>query len=273
MAAKSKTSKAKGKRPGRKSAKAARPRVRPEIPVTLNEQVSPVSVPTPEEIDNLSDGELSPRQNAFILHYLNGVPATEAYQLAGFITKSYSAAAAGACYLLKCPKIYRAIRAWFVQRTERVEIDKDYLIAKLVENLERSMRARPVFDALGHPTGEYQYEGNVANQSAKLIAQMLGMIQLNVNHRGKVDVDHSGQVGHAHLHAHVEMNGKKVLLKDLTPEERLTFWNLAKRLQAEKNGDTEPITVPALPAPEIAPSSSTQQESPHAASQTSETSS
>jgi hypothetical protein len=34
-----------------------------------------------------------------------------------------------------------------------------------MENVERAMQAQPVLDAKGVPTGEYRYEGSVANRA------------------------------------------------------------------------------------------------------------
>jgi phage terminase small subunit len=45
----------------------------------------------------------------------------------------------------------------------------------LVENVERAMQAAPVLDAKGNPTGEYRYNGGVANRALELIGKENGM--------------------------------------------------------------------------------------------------
>lgn len=54
-------------------------------------------------------------------------------------------------------------------------IDRAWVIGKLVQNVERSMQAEPVYDNEGKPTGEYRYEGTVANQALGLIGKEIGM--------------------------------------------------------------------------------------------------
>ena len=56
-----------------------------------------------------------------------------------------------------------------------VGIDRAWVVKKLVENVERAMQAVPVLDNKGTPTGEYRYDGTVANQGLALIGRELGM--------------------------------------------------------------------------------------------------
>ena len=51
-----------------------------------------------------------------------------------------------------------------------------WVLERLKENVERSMRAVPVLDHEGNPTGEYQYAGNVANKALELRGKQLGMV-------------------------------------------------------------------------------------------------
>jgi phage terminase small subunit len=45
----------------------------------------------------------------------------------------------------------------------------------LVENVDRAMEAEPVLDPKGNPTGEYKYNGNVANRALELLGKEIGM--------------------------------------------------------------------------------------------------
>jgi hypothetical protein len=66
--------------------------------------------------------------------------------------------------------------AKIVARTvERASIDKAWVIDRLRENAERAMQARPVFDHEGNKTGEYRYDGAVANRALELIGKEIGM--------------------------------------------------------------------------------------------------
>ena len=58
---------------------------------------------------------------------------------------------------------------------EKTSVSKAWVIAKLVENVERAMQAVPVLDRQGNPTGDYTYQGNVANRALELIGKEYGM--------------------------------------------------------------------------------------------------
>jgi hypothetical protein len=58
---------------------------------------------------------------------------------------------------------------------ERTAIDKEWVIERLRENVERAMQARPVLDRAGNPTGSYAYNGAAANRALELLGKELGM--------------------------------------------------------------------------------------------------
>src|SRR5277367_7180129 len=58
---------------------------------------------------------------------------------------------------------------------ERTAIDKEWVIERLRENVERAMQARPVLDRAGNPTGSYVYNGAAANRALELLGKELGM--------------------------------------------------------------------------------------------------
>lgn len=62
-----------------------------------------------------------------------------------------------------------------VEVAEKALIDRAWVVTRLVENVNRSMQAVPVLDKKGNRTGEYQYEGSVANRGLELIGKDLGM--------------------------------------------------------------------------------------------------
>ena len=51
----------------------------------------------------------------------------------------------------------------------------DWVLPMLKENAERAMQVRPVLDIRGQATGEYSWDGNVANRALELIGKHLGM--------------------------------------------------------------------------------------------------
>jgi phage terminase small subunit len=59
----------------------------------------------------------------------------------------------------------------------KVGISKAWIIEKLKQNLDRAMQEVEVLDHDGKGTGEFRYEGNVANKALELMGKELGMYQ------------------------------------------------------------------------------------------------
>lgn len=78
-------------------------------------------------------------------------------------------------------------RAATEMAAERLSIDREWVLSTLVENVNRAMQAVEVKDSRGVRTGEFKYEGSVANQALQLIGKELGMFvdrseNVNINH-------------------------------------------------------------------------------------------
>jgi len=54
-------------------------------------------------------------------------------------------------------------------------LTRAYILERLHENMKRAMQLEPVRDSSGKPTGEYRYEGAVANRAIELMGKELGM--------------------------------------------------------------------------------------------------
>src|SRR6516164_6514634 len=61
-------------------------------------------------------------------------------------------------------------------RAEKFVVGPQWVTDRLVENVNRSMQIDCPKDAEGNPTGNYQYQGNVANRALELLAKSLGML-------------------------------------------------------------------------------------------------
>jgi phage terminase small subunit len=115
----------------------------------------------------------------FAQQMAKGASQRDAYRAAGYNTKSDAAADASASRLLSNAKV--AARVAELQTkvealtVEKTAVTKAWVIAKLVENVERAMQAEPVLDNEGKPTGEYKYNGSVANRSLELLGKEQGM--------------------------------------------------------------------------------------------------
>lgn len=122
----------------------------------------------------MREKKLTERQEAFIREYLVDLNATQAAIRAGYSKKT--AKETGYENLTK-PHIQKAIADAIEKRSERTEITQDWIISKLVLNVERAMQAEPVRDRGGNPTGEYVYHGSAANKALELLGKHLGMFK------------------------------------------------------------------------------------------------
>lgn len=66
---------------------------------------------------------------------------------------------------------------------EKLALTKEWVIGRLMENAERALQHVPVMQD-GKPTGEYRYEGAVANRSLEILAKHLGILVDKVEHSG-----------------------------------------------------------------------------------------
>jgi len=129
---------------------------------------------------------LNARQQRFVEEYLIDLNATQAAIRAGYSAKT---AEQQGPRLLGNVGVGVAIQAAKARRTERVEVTQDWVLARLVENVERSMTAAPVRDREGNETGEYVYAGSVANKALELLGKHVGMFAENVNLRTPEGID------------------------------------------------------------------------------------
>ncbi len=115
----------------------------------------------------MTKGKLTPKQQLFVAEYLVDLNATQAAVRAGYSNKSaYSVGHEN----LKKPEVAAAMQA----RLERTKAGQDWIVERLVENVERAMTVEPVMVG-GVETGEYVYQGNVANKALELLGRHAGM--------------------------------------------------------------------------------------------------
>lgn len=118
---------------------------------------------------------LTAKQEHFAVLIAKGVNGTEAAKTAGYAEKS---AHVTASQLLRLPKVGLRIAELkdgiTAQVVERVGIDKAWVIAQLVENVEMGKQAVPVVID-GVATGEYEQQLPAANKALELIGKELGM--------------------------------------------------------------------------------------------------
>lgn len=106
------------------------------------------------------------RHERFCQELAKGKSADEAYQIAGFRPNRGNAS------VLKAKQnISKRVAELQAKVAEKAAIDAAWVLKRLVENVDRAMQTEAVLDNEGKPTGEYHYEGNVANRALELIGK------------------------------------------------------------------------------------------------------
>jgi phage terminase small subunit len=122
----------------------------------------------------MTQQSLMPREEAFAQEYVVDYSAKDAAIRAGYKENS---AGKTANKLLKKERVQRRIDELQAERQERTRVTADWVRDKLVQNVEKAMQAEPVLDREGNETGEYKYQGSVANKALELLGRDIGMFQ------------------------------------------------------------------------------------------------
>lgn len=115
---------------------------------------------------------LTPKQERFVAEYLIDLNATQAAIRAGYSAKT---AQEQSSRLLSKDIVASAVAARQSKVADKLEISHEWVLSKLVENIDRAMQAAAVLDNDGKPTGEYKYDGSVANRALELVGKHIGM--------------------------------------------------------------------------------------------------
>lgn len=121
------------------------------------------------------------RHERFAQELAKGTSASEAYELAGYKPNRGNAIALkqDQRISMRVAEILQEREQIHAQATadavERAGLTKEWVINRLIENVERAMQVVPVTDRDGKGTGEFTYQGNVANRSLELLGKELGM--------------------------------------------------------------------------------------------------
>lgn len=109
------------------------------------------------------------RHEAFAQGLAKGLSASEAYIKAGYRDSRSSASR-----LSTNANIVARVTELQQMAAQGVVVDRQWVIAKLVENVNRAMQAQPIIVG-DKPTGEYRYDGSVANKALELLGKEVGM--------------------------------------------------------------------------------------------------
>lgn len=134
-----------------------------------------------------SGSNLTAKQQRFVDEYLIDLNATQAAIRAGY--KPDNADVTGP-RMLGNVRVAEEIACRQRQRAEKSEMDEAWILEQLRANVERAMQVEAVVDREGNPTGEYTYQGNVANKALELIGKHRGMFVDRSEHKvgGVVEV-------------------------------------------------------------------------------------
>lgn len=110
------------------------------------------------------------RHERFAQALAAGKSADEAYREAG-----YKPSRSAASRLSANVNIQARVAELLSRVAEGVVLSRQWVIERLVENANRAMQAEAAKDSDGAPTGEYRYEGSVANRALELLGKELGM--------------------------------------------------------------------------------------------------
>jgi len=126
---------------------------------------------------------MTDKQRRFVEEYLVDLNATQAAIRAGYSARS---ARVDGPRMLSNAVIAAAISARTAAISHRLELTKEWVLARLKENVERAMQAEPVMEKVNGvmvETGEYTYQGAAANRALELLGKHLGLFT------DKLDVD------------------------------------------------------------------------------------
>lgn len=124
---------------------------------------------------------MNERQRKFCLLVFEGMSATQAYIKAGYKTDGH-AAETSSSRLMKSlgvqqylAELQNRIAENFTPNAIRVVVDRQWVMDKLVENVQRCMQAIPVLDAEGNPSGNWTWNPAGANKALELLGTEIGM--------------------------------------------------------------------------------------------------
>ena len=120
---------------------------------------------------------MSPKQEKYVENRLQGVEKPDAALAAGYKAKDRNTAAKIASRLEDHPTIRAALQPAVEAAMEKAGVTREWITAQLRANYERAMQAEPVLDGKGLPTGEYRYDGSVANRALELLGKDLKMFR------------------------------------------------------------------------------------------------
>ena len=153
--------------------------------------------------------KLTDKQTAFVREYLVDLNATQAAIRAGYSERTASRIGP---QLLGKTCVREAIEKAQAKRARRVEVTQDYVLANLVEVVERTMQRAPVLDRKGEQVTDeegravWTFDAKGANRALELLGKHLGIFADRV--RAEVSGPDGGPVASEIVVRFVEPGGE-----------------------------------------------------------------
>lgn len=122
----------------------------------------------------------NPRHERFAQELFKGTSQQKAYVLVGYKAHESNPAKLASdkriiARLAELSSERAKVDAMAIEKAaDALSIDKQWIMARLKENVDRALQAEPVTVG-GKPVGEYRYEGAVANRALELLGKEFGM--------------------------------------------------------------------------------------------------
>jgi len=130
--------------------------------------------------------KLSDKNEAFCKEYLIDSNGTQAAIRAGYSLKTANEQAAR---LLAKVSIKERIIELQKERSERLNIDADWVLQRFKDISDRCMTAEPVMiymDGAWEESGEYKFDSSGANKATEMIGKHIGFFEKDNNQANKV---------------------------------------------------------------------------------------
>jgi phage terminase small subunit len=112
----------------------------------------------------------NPRHERFAQGLAAGKSSDEAYQEAGFKPDRGHASR-----LAAKGNVQARVDELLDRAAASVQVSREWVLERLIENVDRAMQVEEIKKPDGTGTGEYKYEGSVANRALELVGKELGM--------------------------------------------------------------------------------------------------
>lgn len=140
----------------------------------------------------LPDGTLAdPRDELYCRIYAHTFDRKEAFEAIGLNPgRRGNWKDTGRDFLRYRPHVHERIKVLVAERVKDLCIDENWVMVKLVNNLERAMEAEAKIGADGEPTGRFEFDGRTATKVLEMIGTQLGMFEKNKQQeRGGVTIN------------------------------------------------------------------------------------